>query len=89
MIWEQLDILEDQTQEYQKHVDLQQKKAQSENKYYNSIFKQIDSKVVESESILQRFTFSQEMIELLISDLLDLAKFENNQFSLTNDLFNL
>jgi signal transduction histidine kinase len=45
--------------------------------------------VIESEKILQRFTFSQQLMENLISDLLDLAKLENNQFSLSNDYFNL
>ena len=63
--------------------------TQSENKYYNTIFQQIKFKVKESENILQRFKFSQQMMENLINDLLDLAKLENNKFSMTNEFFNL
>lgn len=53
------------------------------------MFKQIKSRAKESENILQRFKFSQQMMENLINDLLDLAKLENNQFTLTNEYFNL
>ena len=63
--------------------------TQSENKYYNTIFQQIKFKVKESENIFQRFKFSQQMMENLINDLLDLAKLENNKFSMTNEFFNL
>ena len=33
--------------------------------------------------------FSQQMMENLINDLLDLAKMQNNSFQLTNDYFSL
>ena len=38
---------------------------------------------------MKRFIFSQQMMENLINDLLDLAKLENNQFTVTNEYFNL
>ena len=39
--------------------------------------------------MLQLQIFSQTMLENLINDLLDLAKLENNQFTLSKEYFNL
>ena len=39
--------------------------------------------------MLERFKFSQTMMENLINDLLDLSKLENNQFTIANEYFNL
>ena len=88
-IYKKLEILQAQNEEYKKQMTLQEKKTNSENKFYTTIFQQIKGKVKESENILQRFKFSQQMMENLINDLLDLAKLENNQFSITNENFNL
>jgi signal transduction histidine kinase len=41
------------------------------------------------ESLLKNSLFSSNMLLNLINDLLDLAKMENSQFHLNNDLFNL
>ena len=43
----------------------------------------------ESEDTLQNQIFSINMTENLINDLLDLAKFENNTFELSQDYFSL
>ena len=75
--------------ENEKQLKLQNQKTISENRYYSSLFKQIIGRVKGSEDILQRFKFSQQMMENLINDLLDLAKLENNQFTVTNEYFNL
>ena len=77
-IQKKLDNMVNQNQDYEKYVLRQQQMTQSENKYYSTIFLQIKSKVKDSTNILQRFTFSQQMMENLINDLLDLAKLENN-----------
>ena len=42
-----------------------------------------------AEAFLQKQIISQRMMENLINDLLDLAKMENNSFSLSQDFFNL
>ena len=77
-IQKKLDNMVNQNQDYEKYVLRQQQMTQSENKYYSTIFLQIKNKVKDSTNILQRFTFSQQMMENLINDLLDLAKLENN-----------
>ena len=49
----------------------------------------IKEKTTEAENIMQKQVFAQRMMENLVNDLLDLAKLENNQFSLHGDYFNL
>ena len=51
-VWHQLAKIQSQTEDYQKKVDLQHQKMNSENKYYNSIFQKINDKVSESLNIL-------------------------------------
>lgn len=58
-------------------------------KYSQDIFSKIISKVEDAEKVLQRQIFSQQMLENLINDLLDLAKLENNSFKFDNDYFSL
>lgn len=46
----------------------------------------INSKI---DEILRRSTQKSKMITNLINDMLDLAKFENSQFKINEDFFNL
>ena len=46
----------------------------------------INSKI---DEILKRSTQKSKMITNLINDMLDLAKFENSQFKINEDFFNL
>ena len=46
--------------------------------YFQGILTSIKESSESSEKILQKQIFSQQMMENLINDLLDLAKFENN-----------
>ena len=41
------------------------------------------------QSITNKLIFSQEMVGILIDDLLDLAKLENNQFTIKSEYFDL
>lgn len=58
-------------------------------KFYNSLIRQALFYQKNSSEILQRQKFSQQMMENLINDLLDLAKLENSSFALTKGYFNL
>lgn len=46
--------------------------------YFQGILTRLKESSESSEKILQKQIFSQQMMENLINDLLDLAKFENN-----------
>lgn len=59
------------------------------NSFCSSISKQLSHYLTQSQESLQRQVFSQQMVENLINDLLDLAKLENHSFSLNVGFFNL
>ena len=42
-----------------------------------------------AENLLKTQVFSQKMMENIINDLLDLAKLENNSFSISSEFFDL
>ena len=49
----------------------------------------MNDKALDAQKILQNQIYSQTMMENLINDLLDLAKLESNNFSLSQEYFNL
>lgn len=53
------------------------------------MFKSIRENANIGHIVIQKQIFAQEMIGILINDLLDLAKMENNQFNLTKEYFDL
>jgi signal transduction histidine kinase len=57
--------------------------------YYTEASSIINEKAQQAQSILQNQIYSQTMMENLINDLLDLAKLESNNFSLSQEYFNL
>jgi hypothetical protein len=48
--------------------------------FFKDINNKVIQKVQEAEKMLKRQIFSQQMLENLINDLLDLAKLDNNSF---------
>ena len=57
--------------------------------YYDETFLNMQSIVNKSHRHLKIQMFSQKMMENLISDLLDLAKIENNSFNISTEYFDL
>ena len=57
--------------------------------YYKRSREQMVTKSNDIQDLLKLQIFSQQMMEILINDLLDLAKLENNKFKLDQAYFNL
>jgi len=62
---------------------------ETQSKYYNNLLSTYSKQNLDLEKLLLRQIFSQQMMENLINDLLDLAKLENNSFQFSDDYFNL
>ena len=73
----------------QQKLDKVEKVQAQQVKFYNAIIRQAFFYQKNSLEILQSQKFSQQMMENLINDLLDLAKLENSSFALSKSYFNL
>lgn len=59
------------------------------SKYIYTTSREIEESTRRTQEMLQQQLFSQQMMETLINDLLDLAKMENNKFTLNCKNFDL
>ena len=66
--------------ENMKLEQIMSKQLTIQTKFYSQSFERVYLKILETQTTLQQQIFSQQMMENLINDLLDLAKMQNNTF---------